>query len=103
MQRESLSKSEREVMMVLWKSDTELLQKQIRMRCNERLGKDWKRQTLNTFLIRLEEIGYLTRKPISKLACVWSTAISKEEYLRDELAQLAEEYEVSKEYLQELL
>lgn len=103
MQRERLSEAERRVMLVIWESKTALSQKQIRMRCNERFGKDWKRQTLNTFLIRLEETGYLTRKPINKVAWTCSPTISKEEYLREKMAQLAEEYEVSKEYLQELL
>ena len=40
-------------------------------------GKDWKRQTLNTLLFRLEEKGVIVRRR----AYVWSV-LSKEELLK---------------------
>lgn len=55
-----LSEAEREVMEVLWEN-TPIKQSILLEKCNER-GKDWKRQTLNTLLIRLEEKGIVKRE-----------------------------------------
>lgn len=103
MQRERLSKTERKVMEIIWENDANLLQSQIGMQCNERFGKDWKRQTLNTFLRRIEAKGYITSIPIKMNAYVIEPNISKKEYLKEELERLAEEFRVSKEYLKSLL
>lgn len=103
MKRERLSQTERMVMMIIWENDANLRQSQILMQCNERYGTDWKRQTINTFLRRIEAKGYLTSISIKMKGCVFEPNISKEEYLKEEMAQLAEEFHVSKEYLKSLL
>ena len=47
-------------MEVLWEKGDSIKTRQLLELFNER-GKDWKRQTLNTFLSRLEEMGLVTR------------------------------------------
>lgn len=103
MQRERLSKSEKAIMMIMWESGTNLLQSQILMKYNEQSKVKWKRQTLNTFFERIEEKGYLMRSLVDGRNNLCIPLISKKEYLKEELEQLAEEFRVSKEYLKSLL
>ena len=56
----SLSDTEQEIMEVLWEKGDSIKTRQLLELFNER-GKDWKRQTLNTFLSRLEEMGHPNR------------------------------------------
>lgn len=53
--------AEREVMEVLWKYSEPILTKDLLEEMKEK-GKNWKRQTLNTLLFRLEEKGIVGRK-----------------------------------------
>ena len=57
----NISDSEREVMEMLWKQTTEIKQSALLILFQEE-GKEWKRQTLNTFLSRLEEKGLVIRQ-----------------------------------------
>lgn len=56
----SVTESEWEVLKMLWKQDEGIKQAQL-LELFEKEGKQWKRQTLNTFLARLEEKGMVTR------------------------------------------
>lgn len=56
-----LSVTEREIMEVLWEHGDYMRTGELFKLFNER-GKNWKRQTLNTLLIRLDEIGVVTRR-----------------------------------------
>ncbi len=56
-----ISKAEREVMEKLWDQTESIKQSQL-LALFEADGKTWKRQTLNTFLSRLEEKGLVERK-----------------------------------------
>lgn len=56
-----ISKSEREIMEVLWKCHSFIRTKELLDIMNSR-GKEWKRQTLNTLLYRLENKKVVTRK-----------------------------------------
>jgi len=103
MQRERLSKTERKVMEKIWESNKELTQNEVRMKCNERFGTNWKRQTVNTFLRRIEAKGYLTSRPIKGKTSVFTPLNSKNECIRKELERISEECKVSKEYLKSLL
>ncbi len=57
----NFSDSEREVMEMLWKQDAEIKQSALLV-LFQKEGKEWKRQTLNTFLSRLEEKGVVVRQ-----------------------------------------
>lgn len=56
-----MSETEQEIMEVLWQQSEPVKQSQILSIFEER-GKQWKRQTLNTFLSRLEEKGFVVRE-----------------------------------------
>ena len=56
----NISDAEREVMEMLWKQDCWIKQSEL-LELFHSEGKEWKRQTLNTFLSRLEEKGLVTR------------------------------------------
>lgn len=57
----SLSEAEQEVMEKLWDQEGGVRQSQL-LALFEADGKEWKRQTLNTFLSRLEEKGMVKRE-----------------------------------------
>ena len=57
----SVSEAELEVMEMLWDQEGAIKQSQLRMLFEED-GKTWKRQTLNTFLSRLEDKGLVKRE-----------------------------------------
>lgn len=56
----SVSDAEWEVLKMLWKQKEGMRQTQL-LELFEKEGKEWKRQTLNTFLSRLEKKGLVTR------------------------------------------
>ncbi|MCH5344730.1 MAG: BlaI/MecI/CopY family transcriptional regulator [Acetatifactor sp.] len=69
-----ISETEFEVMEMVWKYQEGIKQSTL-LKIFLAEGKEWKRQTLNTFLIRLEEKGLLKReKRIVKPVC------TREEY-----------------------
>lgn len=57
----NITDSELEVMEMLWKQESAIKQSQLLILFEES-GKTWKRQTLNTFLSRLEAKGLVTRE-----------------------------------------
>lgn len=56
-----LSMAEQEVMEKLWEQEESIKQSRL-LALFEEDGREWKRQTLNTFLSRLEEKGLVERK-----------------------------------------
>ena len=56
-----LTRTELEVMETLWKLESKMKQPQL-LQVFEANGKSWKRQTLNTFLTRLENKGLVKRE-----------------------------------------
>jgi predicted transcriptional regulator len=56
----NLSESEKEVMEIVWNYPEGIRQSELLEVCNNK-GKIWKRQTLNTFLSRLEEKNMIVR------------------------------------------
>ncbi len=56
-----ISEAEREVMEMIWKQGEPVKQSTLLLLLEES-GKEWKRQTLNTFLTRLEEKGFVERE-----------------------------------------
>lgn len=70
----NISDSEREVMEMLWKQKEAIKQSELLTLFAE-AGKEWKRQTLNTFLARLEEKELVVRE--SRMV---KAAYTEEEY-----------------------
>lgn len=59
--RYDLPRTENDIMEVLWENNREMAPKEILSIFNAR-GRDWKRQTLNTLLVRLVEKGLISKK-----------------------------------------
>lgn len=57
----NISEAEQEVMEKLWDQEDSIRQSQL-LALFEADGKEWKRQTLNTFLSRLEDKGLVERE-----------------------------------------
>ena len=70
----NISDSEREVMEMLWKQKEAIKQSEL-LTLFAKEGKEWKRQTLNTFLARLEEKELVVRE--SRMV---KAAYTEEEY-----------------------
>lgn len=68
------SEAELEVLEKLWDLNEGVKQSQL-LALFEADGKEWKRQTLNTFLSRLEEKGFVTREHR-----IVRTVVSREDY-----------------------
>ena len=60
--RTRLSQTEHEIMEFFWDAQKEYDFKELMQHFNEEGGKEWKKQTLNTFLSRLLDKGLLERK-----------------------------------------
>ena len=80
-----LPESEREVMEMLWKFPQGIKQSAL-LECLNEAGKDWKRQTVNTFITRLEEKGLVRREN----RIVWA-AMSKEAFSNMEVEAVVED------------
>ena len=57
-----LSRTEEQIMDFLWTNNRPVKTGEIMDYFTENKGKEWKRQTLNTLLIRLEEKGVIVRR-----------------------------------------
>ncbi|MBP3543099.1 MAG: BlaI/MecI/CopY family transcriptional regulator [Lachnospiraceae bacterium] len=79
-----LPESEREVMEMLWKFPQGIKQSAL-LECLNEVGKDWKRQTVNTFITRLEEKGLVRREN----RIVWA-AMGKEAFSNLEVEDVVE-------------
>lgn len=85
--KEFLSGCEEKVMAVIWSSEKELDLAGTRNMVNERFNKQWKPQTVSTFLARLVKKGYLTSKRIGRYT-YYHPEITKEEYRLRKMIEL---------------
>lgn len=81
-----ITEAEREVVEVLWEYTEPVQTRELLDRMKEK-GRDWKRQTLNTLLFRLEEKGVIVRRR----AYVWSV-LSKDELLQKQTQGILNEF-----------
>jgi BlaI family penicillinase repressor len=87
-QRPEMSDAEREVLKVLW--DCGPLTVRDAMQRLKDSGQGWARSTVITLLQRLEAKGYVASDG-SQFAHVFSAAVTREEVMRDRMADLAGE------------
>ena len=59
MEKQRLSECEAILMRILWEEDCDMSMQELRAEALENYGKDWAKQTVSTFLKRMEESGYL--------------------------------------------
>lgn len=73
----NLSATEMEIMEFLWSTDSKLIAAEILKYFNENKSKNWKKQTLNTFLVKLIEKGALQYDLIKNKKYYYPTIQSK--------------------------
>lgn len=76
-----ISVCEKRVMKVIWDSPEELALQEVMSKVNEETGKEWRPQTVSTFLARLVKKGFLTFYRKGRYS-YYQPAISKEEFWR---------------------
>lgn len=82
MKREyALSDTEAEIMELLWDEERKIPSKEILDFFNAEKNKDWKKQTLNTFLFRLLEKGLIQRTSEER-RYLYSPTITRSEFER---------------------
>lgn len=81
-----ITKAEREVMEVLWEANEPVRTKNLLDKMKEK-GRDWKRQTLNTLLFRLEEKGVVSRR-----RAYVEGALSEDELLQKQTQEILDDF-----------
>lgn len=79
----NLTKSEEEIMELLWETNSSMSSKEILDYFNIHCNKDWKKQTLNTFLSKLLQNGFIERTSEER-RYLYAPVISKMEYKQKE-------------------
>lgn len=87
--RTRLSPTEHEIMEFFWNAQTEYDFKELMQRFNEDGGKEWKKQTLNTFLSRLLDKGLLKRRMEGRKA-YYSYRIDRTQYEQEKAKEVLE-------------
>lgn len=77
--RVRVSGAELEIMQYLWKMEHGAAFAELLTHFNETVGKEWCKQTLNTYLLRLSKRGLITREKIGTKT-IYSTAITELRY-----------------------
>lgn len=86
---QKLSETEMEVMQIIWTSDHPITSGELLDIFTQQKGKEWKGQTIATFLARLVEKGVLTSVKQGR-ANIYKPRMSPEEYRRQEAKSLLE-------------
>ena len=87
-ERNRLSECEEMIMSVLWAAKEDLNLHQVTERANEKFSKDWKIQTVCTFLTRLEKKKYISIYRIGRYR-YYHPKVSKDEYRKIVLENIA--------------
>lgn len=89
--QEELTDCEVLVMKVIWQSDTVMSIQEIITRINQQYQKDWKIQTVSTFLSRAVKKGYLEMKRRGR-SFEYYPLVTEEQYGRREIAKCVENW-----------
>lgn len=79
----NLSDAELEIMKVFWEKNREFTFAELLEYFQQNTDKDWKKQTLNTFLFRLQQKGYLQAEIVDRYK-KYSAIITEETYKLEE-------------------
>ncbi len=82
----NLTRSEKEIMKLLWETGRSMSSKAILDHFNEHCSKDWKKQTLNTFLSNLFQNGFIERISEER-RYLYAPAVTEKEYKQKEAEQ----------------
>lgn len=89
--QEALTECEVLVMKVIWESDDVMSIQEITSRINLRYGKDWKLQTVSTFLSRAVKKGYLEMKRRGRTFDYYPL-VTEKDYGRREIVKCVENW-----------
>ncbi len=84
-----LTNSERLVMKVNWDADHELVLHEILQECVEKYGKDWKSQTVSTYLRHLVDKKFLKLKRVGR-DCRYEVLVSAKDFYEKDAKNFAE-------------
>ena len=87
-ERNRLPECEEMIMSVIWSAKEDLNLHQVTERANEKFGKDWKIQTVCTFLTRLEKKEFISIYRIGRYS-YYHLEVSKDEYRKIVLENIA--------------
>lgn len=85
-----LSSTENKIMELLWQLEHPLSLKEITDYLNEKLKKDWKQQTVRTYLLHLEEAELISMDKRFARSFLYFPACTKKEYEQKQLRQLVD-------------
>lgn len=86
-----LTPIEEKVMMVIWDSDGKPYLSEIVKEINERYGKDWRPQTISTYLAHLVRKGYLSFERKGKVF-LYTPLVDKKSFCKQQLKNMYEYY-----------
>lgn len=86
-----LTPIEEKVMMVIWDSDEKPHLSEIVKEINERYGKDWRPQTISTYLAHLVRKGYLSFERKGKVF-LYTPVVDKKSFCKQQLKNMYEYY-----------
>ena len=89
--KNKLTHAEMLVMGIIWDAKRQLVLSEVVAKCNGFLGKDWKPQTVSTYLAHLVRKGYLKMRRNGR-AYSYEPLKAKEEYMVEMLKALCDWY-----------
>ena len=87
----SLSDTEKKIMELLWQLEEPLSLRETMDYLNDKLNKDWKQQTIGTYLSHLEKAGLVRIDKRFARSYLYFPACTKEEYTQKYLQKLVSE------------
>ena len=91
MVQNAMSATEFYILKYLWSRETPATFSEIMTHFNEEEKKEWKKQTVNTFLTRLAQKGFLNIDKSGKRA-IYIPSVSRKKYYEDYAQQIIEDY-----------
>ena len=85
--REKLTECEELIMSILWSSEEDLDLMTVTDNAKERFGKDWKLQTVATFMTRLEKKKYISVYRIGRYSH-YHPVVSIDEYRKEKMEEV---------------
>lgn len=86
-----LTPIEEKVMMIIWDSDEKPHLSEIVKEINERYGKDWRPQTISTYLVHLVRKGYLSFERKGNVF-LYTPLVDKKSFCKQQLKNMYEYY-----------
>ena len=96
MNTKEITDCERLVMLIIWDASKDLSMQEICAECNQRFGKNWKTQTVSTFLARLVQKGSLSMQRKGRVF-YYTPLVTKQEYIESTIPQLLKLLGISRE------